>query len=1341
MIRLRTLGELLLADEDGPIQGPQRKDLVLLTYVARRAPRPVPREELAALLWGERQEARARHSLRQSLVRLRKALGAALVEDAAGITVSPDRLELDLAVLEREISEGRLEPGLTHWAGGFLPGADDAGGPDLRVWIEQEREGMRRRLGWVLERLVEGAEARGDWAEAVARAEEWASLHPLEEPPHIALVRALRLAGRPADALACHGGFIQRLRLELDEAPSLAFQRLAAELPDEDGAPGALRTVPASEDLRPSALVGRETEFLALTSHRDICFSGEGRLVLVEGPPGIGRSRLCHEFLAWLLRSGDPFFLLHAQAFASESRARLGVARELLAGIVDTSGLGGAPNEALGELSHLVPSLRARFPHLPQPSRRLASLRNALVRVVADVAAETPVVLFVDDLPAADLASRDLLFHLFRHLPGRVLVLVTAGRGSSQELAELRELDRSGLLRIVRPGQLEVAEVETLVGSMLDLPPTDRHALALALHRDMGGIPFHLVRTLEAMLEVGSLEHSPEGGWRLREGTLEVPLPLPDAVRHRVNAEVDALPDTPVQILEAMASMDEPMSLADLAAITRHPPMAISLAVSTLVARGLLRPAPPPGTGVLLVGELHRRVLLERTIARRIGAPERAPVEEEESPDPQVGPTNGGPPRSDPVHDAEGRSDGAGRRRVAGIGALATVVAAVFWWGSSLRPQEPPVLAVGEISDSTRGTGAAEAGAVPLMLASHLAGLPGLEVVSSDRLTELAVRAAREREDRLVSPWDIAREAGAREILEGELRRGEDGRLHLRLRRVDLSRGVFRSSLTAEGLTVAELVEDASAKLARDMGLSPGESLPATVSTRSLIAYRFYEEGLRAYYQGDARTSLRLLEAATREDSAFAMAEYYAWRARDQLGMVPPFDTSLARAARLAEHATDRERLLIRAAWLDAMDDPRRLAVAETLAIRYPRDPDGHYLLGRGLLWNGEFLEAIPHLRKVIELDASALVGDHPRCLACDALRDLGTAYQLADSLPAAERVAREWARAQPRSSLPWVALATRLAHQDRYDEALEARRRAAPLQPGDPYDAIHPALVALRAGDHGRADRILRDRSESGPPDARLLSLWFLIVSLRDQGRVHAALSAGEDYRGLLRELTPGGPEPPFEGLALAQILLEAGRPLDAAALLDSIATSFEIPGAPARTARNRTWALTHLATARAAAGDTAALPGLAEAVAEIGSASGLGRDRLLQHYVRGLHLAAREEWDGAAEAFRAATFSPTGHSRLSRDHARALRMAGRPHDAVAVLRPAFRGSLESGNLYLTRTELHLELARALDAAGEPDSALVHYHRVERSWADADPAFQARRDSVAMRVRALTSR
>jgi hypothetical protein len=85
-----------------------------------------------------------------------------------------------------------------------------------------------------------------------------------------------------------------------------------------------------------------------------------------------------------------------------------------------------------------------------------------------------------------------------------------------------------------------------------------------------------------------------------------------------------------------------------------------------------------------------------------------------------------------------------------------------------------------------------------------------------------------------------------------------------------------------------------------------------------------------------------------------------------------------------------------------------------------------------------------------------------------------------------------------------------------------------------------------------------------------------------------------------------------------------------------------------------------------------------------------------------------------------------------------------GRPRDAVSVLQPALRGSIEASNMYVTRTEIHELLAQAWDSLGrrspERDSARVHYGAVARAWRRPDPAFAARVEHARERSQVLAS-
>jgi len=650
----------------------------------------------------------------------------------------------------------------------------------------------------------------------------------------------------------------------------------------------------------------------------------------------------------------------------------------------------------------------------------------------------------------------------------------------------------------------------------------------------------------------------------------------------------------------------------------------------------------------------------------------------------------------------------------------------------------PTVLAVGPFQDSTGADSAKLTAGLAGLLATNLGRLPGLQVVSSARLYEV-VGQFRALGDTSVPIARAARQTGATELLEGALYRAPDGTLRLELRRVDLVRGVVRGAYSVQGPQPFALVDSATSQLARAFELRASSLRVADVTTSSLVAHRFYAEGLRIVSQNDPRSAQRLFEAALAEDSTFAMAAYYVAMCRMQLGDGHGMRAPLVRAARLADRTPERERRLIRTTLALVAHEPQGLAMAETLAARYPTEPDGPLLVGQARLMAGDFLGAIPYLRRVVEMDSLAFRGGAVRCRACDALFGISDAYQLADSLVAAEHSLRELLRRQ--GSPTWLQeLAVVLERQGRVEEALATFQRVP--RTSSALDAgFFRALVAIRAGDFSHADRLLNDIAQGGAEDLRSSAQWLHAISLRYQGRIAEALTVARRMRRV--DMETSREKLPLEtSLIAAQALFEMGRPRQAAALFDSLGQlAGDYPDFPARVARHHTWMLTHLVTALAAAGDTARLAALADSMEASGRRSAYGRDPRLHHYARGLLWRARGRLADAERELRAAIYSPNmGYTRTNLELGRVLLERHRPREAIAILAPALRGPLDASNLYVTHTELHELLAGAYDAAGETDSAAVHYRWVVNAWRNADAMFHARLDAARRRLAALQS-
>ncbi len=667
------------------------------------------------------------------------------------------------------------------------------------------------------------------------------------------------------------------------------------------------------------------------------------------------------------------------------------------------------------------------------------------------------------------------------------------------------------------------------------------------------------------------------------------------------------------------------------------------------------------------------------------------------------------------------------------LGALLATALFRMRGGATTAAAGKPVVAVGMIQDYTRGT---DGLARPLadMLATDLARGRDLEVISTARMYELMSQGR--IADTAAAMVRAAREAGATELLDGALYQRPGGRLQLDLRRTSLASGNMIQSYSAEAGDLFALVTGIRKEMASFADTAVGASL-ADLTTRSIVAYRLYEEGLRARFLGDVTSARRLLAEALAEDSTFAMAAY--WLARSGGGFNDNSTIrAYERALRLAARASDRERLIITAGWASAVDDPSRIAIAETLTVRYPTELEGYLWLGIGRVGAGDFLGALAPFRRVIELDSASIRADRnaPKgavaCHACDAYYSLISAYQMLDSLPAAERVAREWLRRQPRSyeaagQVSWV-----LMMENRFQEALAADQQVSVLAPELQRDAFK-AMVAFRAGDYPVMDSYFQTL-ETGQYASDAFE--WLNRSLRAQGRPHDALVPARKLRELERPTRKGWP--PYNALFEAAAWFDLGEFRRAAVLCDSISRSPR-DSTPSQVARHHVWTQTLRATALAAAGDTTLLRSIADSLEAWGRSSAYGRDQRLHYYVRGLMLEAEGHLDEAAEAYRRSVYSPTaGYTRINMALGRVLLRLGRPKEAAYWGEAGLRGGFDAGGSYVTQTELAELAATAWDAAGVRDSALVRYEQVVRNWRNAEPMFGARIERARLRIAAL---
>lgn len=649
----------------------------------------------------------------------------------------------------------------------------------------------------------------------------------------------------------------------------------------------------------------------------------------------------------------------------------------------------------------------------------------------------------------------------------------------------------------------------------------------------------------------------------------------------------------------------------------------------------------------------------------------------------------------------------------------------------------PPVVAVGLIKDYTR-TGEGLARPLGDMLATDLARHRSMQVISTARMYELMAQAG-VSSDSAASAVRAARAAGATELLDGALYARPDGRFRLDLTRTSLASGSVIETYSTDAADLFGLVEGIRGSLIRGADTTVSGSI-AEVTTRSVVAYRFYEEGLRALFRGDQEAGGRLMAQALDEDSTFAMAAYWLATTHGAFNDVRLI-RGLERAVRLSSRATDRERLTILAGWSAAVDHPSRLAIAETLTVRYPNEPEGYLWLASARTSSGDFVGAVAPLRRVIRLDSTSLraqprrEGPPARCHACVAYLQLINAYCLMDSLPAALRVAEEWTRAQPDHRDPFGQVSWLLTVSGRYREALVADQAVVARDPDLVRDGFR-VQVALRAGDFAVADSYYTQIAR-GPLSGE--GYKWLSISKRMQGQPREALDWARRLRALERDYPRGAA--PYNALFEAQAWYDMGEFRHAAALFDSVSRSPRDTTSSQR-ARNLVWTQLLRSTALAAAGDTAPLPAIADSLERWGRLNSYGRDGRAHHHARGLLLAARGDLPAAEREFRSAIWSPTGgYTRTNIELAKVLLRLGQPREAAYWADAARRGGLDASQTYATATEL-LELGGlAWDAAGERDSAIARYTQVLHNWKDAEAVYRPRVERARIRLAQLQER
>ena len=381
-------------------------------------------------------------------------------------------------------------------------------------------------------------------------------------------------------------------RMRLDTLPVAPDARHA-----EPGAPNLLpgeSAIGAASDASP--FVGRSHEVGLLNGLIAQLTAGAGHTVLIEGEPGIGKSRLLREVERHAQSQGLPTLVTNCYEIerATPYQPVIDLILRALDHLSDAALRTLAP-VSLAELAALVPEIGARFAGLPQlsndfPQARRARLPRAVEQLLDASRGGLPLVLMVDDIQWADDASAQVFHYLARHAAAHPMLVICAYRDedvdSDERLARwVESLRRDADARRVPLARLGASDTETLVAALAD-PKLGAAGLAGRLHRETEGNPFFLISILQSLSE-GETQLEPRAsgaaGW------------LPDALRAAVRVRLAHVPKALRPVLEIAAVLGRRFDFDTLFDVTREPEEQLLAAVEALVKRHLLCEEPEGG--------------------------------------------------------------------------------------------------------------------------------------------------------------------------------------------------------------------------------------------------------------------------------------------------------------------------------------------------------------------------------------------------------------------------------------------------------------------------------------------------------------------------------------------------------------------------------------------------------------------------------------------------------------------------------------------------------------------------------------------------------------------------
>lgn len=365
---------------------------------------------------------------------------------------------------------------------------------------------------------------------------------------------------------------------------------------------------------------GREDQWSALQNAWDVAQSGQPQIRLIEGTPGLGKSRLVDEFLRQEYEKNPLIIVAFGECSSGTANSdpylpwRRAISFSLRAGMHSApitqrdDALASALLSSVSKLGEVLIDLQDLHDWLilraPDRLVELRRIRESLSptnttgrydefsQFVSLITHEAPTLVVLEDLHWADESSCSLLLHLQRQMRLQTdmpLLVIGTYRSSDLVLPEVRHPLHQVVNEIQRQVESVVISLESTMTPQsglafvaglvdkFDMATDERNMLIQVLHHRTQGHPLFTTELIQRLEESNAMYQDATGTWTLDRSKIETS--LPDRMRAIIDERVQRLPDTARTILEAASVQGSPFSVDLLPAITGLPESDVDLLV------------------------------------------------------------------------------------------------------------------------------------------------------------------------------------------------------------------------------------------------------------------------------------------------------------------------------------------------------------------------------------------------------------------------------------------------------------------------------------------------------------------------------------------------------------------------------------------------------------------------------------------------------------------------------------------------------------------------------------------------------------------------------------------